>query len=47
VNEHSCFEVAPPIHCTDCLVRRLALFQPLDSEEVSIAEVFRTEFRRL
>ncbi len=47
MNEHSCFEVAPPIHCTDCLVRRLALFQPLDSEEVSIAEVFRTEFRRL
>jgi len=47
VNEHSSSEIVVPTHCTECPVRRLALFQPLDPKEVSIAEAFRTEFRRL
>jgi len=47
VNEHPGSEVVKLIHCVDCPVRRLALFQPLNPDEVSIAEAFRTEFRRL
>ncbi len=46
MNGHSGFEAAT-IHCPECPVRRLALFQPLDPGEVSIAEAFRTEFRHL
>ena len=33
------------VHCAQCPVRRLALFQPLNPEEVAIAEAFRTEHR--
>ena len=47
MNEHSGSEMAAPIHCAECPVRRLALFQPLDPEEVSIVEAFRTDFRCL
>jgi len=47
VSEYFGFEAAAPARCTECPVRRLALFQPLKPEEVSIAEAFRTEFRRL
>jgi len=47
VNEDTGFEVAAPIRCMECPVRRLALFQPLNSAEIAIAETFRTEFRHL
>jgi len=36
-----------PTRCDACPVRTFALFQPLNLEEVSIAEAYRTGFRRL
>lgn len=47
VTESSGDELYSAIRCEECSVRKLALFQPLNPEEVSIAETFRTGFRRL
>ncbi|MCG6863781.1 MAG: Crp/Fnr family transcriptional regulator [Chromatiaceae bacterium] len=41
------FVVTPPVQCAECHVRRLALFKPLDPEEVSVAETFRSGYRHL
>ena len=47
VNESSAGDAVTSVHCTECPVRRLALFQPLDPAEVAVAETFRTGYRRL
>lgn len=47
MNEYSGSKATAPVHCVECQVRRFALFQPLDPEEIPVVEKFRSEYRCL